>query len=201
MNYFRKYILVIGALFFFTALYAQPEITVNVIKGGYSIKAVFSVKAPLNVAWETLTDYENIPYFVPSISSSKIVEKKDKIIILKQNGIFKFLHIIPIKLRLLMEVKEEKYEKIFFQDMLHKDFDFYEGRWEFSETAGATVITYSLKANPNFPVPGFITRKIFLNEATALVNGITSEIDKRHKIQLEDLQDKNIKPQFRSSIK
>lgn len=158
-------------------LRAQIDISVTSQNNVYMIKATFVTAASTAAARKVLSDYENIPKFVSSVSSSKIIEKKDGYIVVKQegkDGIFLFSKCI----HLLLRIKEEE-NRISFEDTLKKDFTIYNGSWDTVEVESGTLITYSLAAKPDFFLPGIIARESFKQKGKNFCREILSEIDRQ----------------------
>ena len=56
-----------------------------------AIKARATIRAPFALIWQTLTDYENLPAFIPGIKTSRVVERRGNAVIVKQSGHAGFL--------------------------------------------------------------------------------------------------------------
>ena len=68
---------------------------------------------------------------------------------------------------------------IIFEDVLHKDFKFYAGSWALEEISGGCRVRYQIQAAPDFPVPNFIVKGIFMETARNLLEEVRLEIGKR----------------------
>lgn len=72
---------------------AADDWTVDATRRGSSVDvdARATVRAPLVLIWETLTDYENLPRFVPGIRSSRVLQRQAAATVVHQQGEAGFL--------------------------------------------------------------------------------------------------------------
>src|SRR5688572_17932642 len=54
---------------------AEPTVTVRESRGVYAVRATFDVPQPAEVALAVLTDYEQIPRFMPDVRTSVVRER------------------------------------------------------------------------------------------------------------------------------
>jgi len=176
------YYTIIG-LSFFTANLCCDDIDISIDKdaGGFQINATFSTDAPAERVREVLVDYENIPNFASSIVKSKIKTRENGFILLEQIGVQKILPLFSVKVYLLLKIEENK-NRINFEDISRKDFDRYIGYWEINEISSRTVTSYSLTVKPNFYIPNFIAKKIFINKSKKMCREILDEINRNKNI-------------------
>jgi ribosome-associated toxin RatA of RatAB toxin-antitoxin module len=65
------------------------------------VRAHASIDAPLSVVWATLTDYEGLPDFIPSVKRSRIVARNGATTTIEQSGEARFLFLrVPIEVTL-----------------------------------------------------------------------------------------------------
>jgi ribosome-associated toxin RatA of RatAB toxin-antitoxin module len=61
------------------------------------VKVQALISATPQTVWETLTDYERLPDFVPGLKSSKVMERKGSVVTVKQSGTAEFFFFkVPI---------------------------------------------------------------------------------------------------------
>jgi carbon monoxide dehydrogenase subunit G len=67
---------------------ADPEISVIVEKAGeaFVVEATARIQVPLRMAWEVLTDFDNMTAILSNLTSSKIVRRNDNLLLLRQEG-------------------------------------------------------------------------------------------------------------------
>ena len=169
-------------LSFFTANLSCDDIDISIAQeaGGFQINATFYTDAPVERVREVLVDYENIPNFASSIVKSKIKSRENGFILLEQVGVQKILPLFSVKAYLLLKIEESK-NRINFEDVSKKDFERYSGYWEINEISSGTVTSYSLTVKPNFYVPSFIAKKVFINKSKKMCLEILDEINRRKK--------------------
>ncbi len=146
--------------------------------GIYRIKGEFYVQAPLDIAWDVLSDYAHISDFVTNVDSSKILERRKTTLLIAQKLSGKVFFINrSFDLKLLID--ERPQEKISFTDISQKSFLIYKGSWELSRVQGQTRVVYRLKAKPKGWAPWLIGKHAFKSNAEALLKEIRSEIIRR----------------------
>src|SRR5215212_9562457 len=128
--------------------------TVHDERGVYVVSAEFSVPAPAATALATLTDYDNIPRFMPAVKTSTVVERGADYAVVEQECVATFM-LFSKRIHLALEVREHA-GTVRFIDRCGKSFDRYEGAWTVSEIGGHAMIGYQLTAKPSFEVPSFL---------------------------------------------
>jgi hypothetical protein len=58
---------------------------------GVSVQARARIRAPWSVIWETLTDYEHLPQFVPGMRTSRVIQRRGASAVVEQKGHAGFL--------------------------------------------------------------------------------------------------------------
>jgi ribosome-associated toxin RatA of RatAB toxin-antitoxin module len=143
----------------------------------YAIAAHFTVPEPAAVVQAVLTDYANIPRFMPGVRTSRVLEQTDGRVRLEQEAVSKFM-MFSKKVHLVLEV-EEAQGLIRFRDACHKSFVTYEGSWTISAQDTGTMLAYQLTAKPAFGVPGMVLRKLLDRDAREMIDGLRTEIAAR----------------------
>ncbi len=148
------------------AALAAPQALVNIHREGGQI-IVFAraeVAASPRIAWETLSDYERLPDFIPNMSHSRVLERHGDRLTVEQRGEFRFLFFVqPIDVR--MAVRHVPMSRIEAHAVTPVDEDSivsieaFEGRYDIvpAEAKGDTVlIAYSARIVPAFDLPPLI---------------------------------------------
>ena len=78
-----------------------------------------------------------------------------------------------------MKVVEEPFQAISFEDVSHKDFEFYEGTWQIEEVQGGCRVSYALETKRRFAAPGFLARSVFKKNVEELLAEVRAEILRR----------------------
>ena len=154
-----------------------PTISVQEAGGAYTVTAHFSVAEAESVVRDVLTDYANIPRFMPGVRSSEIVHRQVGLVRVRQEAVSSYM-MFSKRVRLLLEV-EEGASVIRFRDRGNESFALYEGAWIIERRGDLTDIRYELTAQPAFSVPGFVLRKLLNRDAIAMIERLRAEIAAR----------------------
>jgi hypothetical protein len=154
-----------------------PNITVREARGVYSVSARFHVSGPPPVAHAVLTDYANIPRFLPDVTSSVVRERADGRVVVEQEAISRMM-MFSKKVHLVLDITETP-GAIRFRDRCGRSFVQYEGAWSLTPREGGTDIVYELTARPSFEVPEFILKRLLKRDSTRTIERLTLEIGAR----------------------
>lgn len=156
---------------------ANPAVIVGEDRGVYQVEARFAVPQPASIVFTVLTDYEQIPRFMPDVRRSTLLEQSNGRAVVEQEANPRFM-IFSRRVHLVLEVVE-KPTAIQFRDRCGKSFSQYEGSWEIGpEEKGATII-YRLTAKPSFDVPEFLLKRLLRRDARQMIERLKSEIAAR----------------------
>ena len=145
--------------------------------GVYAIVARFSVPQPAAVVQAVLTDYPNIPRFMPTVRTSRVLEQADGRVRLEQEAVSKFM-MFSRTVHLVLDV-EESDGSIRFRDGCHKSFVVYDGSWTITPQANGTDLVYELTAKPAFGVPGMVLKRLLERDSREMIDGLRAEITAR----------------------
>jgi len=146
--------------------------------GGYSVQAKFTTCASRRIVWAVLTDYQNLHTFVSTMDKSSIQYRNGNSILVEQQFSARYL-IFKKTFQVRLQVTEDPYRTINFQDILKKNFDFYKGSWQIEEDGGGTHISYSLEFVPNFSAPDSIQTSQSIQSVEKLIRQVGTEIKRR----------------------
>ena len=155
----------------------EPLVSVRERGGAYVVAATFSVPAPPAVVREVLTDYANIPRFMPGVETSRVLNRTEGLVRVEQEAVSKYM-LFSRRVHLVLDV-EESADVIRFRDRCTRSFDQYEGAWTIAPGQGTTEISYALTAKPAFGVPGFVIRRLLDRDARLMIEGLRAEIAAR----------------------
>jgi carbon monoxide dehydrogenase subunit G len=170
-------LLLLGAALPLSAADDQPVISVSESDGRYAVTARFAVPEPPAVVRQVLTDYANIPRFMPDVRRSVIVERDEQRVRVEQEAVSTYM-MFSKKVQLVLDV-EEGDAVIAFRDRCNLSFESYEGSWALHARGAGTLIEYQLFARPAFSVPGFVLRRLLNRDATVMVERLREEIRTR----------------------
>lgn len=155
----------------------SPEVTVRESRGIYSVTARFEIPQTAAVALAVLSDYEEIPRFMPNIRTSVVLERSPGRLLVEQEAISQFM-MFSKKVHLILEVTEE-INALRFVDRSGRSFTSYEGAWRATPKDGGTAITYELTARPAFDVPEFILKRLLKRDSGQMITRLRTEFAAR----------------------
>ena len=146
-------------------------------RGVYHVTARFEVPQLASVAYAVLTDYEQIPRFMPDVRTSIVRERFPDGILVEQEAVARIM-MFSRRIHLLLQVQMSD-RVIRFRDSSGRSFDQYEGDWQLAPHPGGTSITYELSARPCFDVPEFLLKRLLKRDAHKMIDQLRREIAAR----------------------
>ena len=153
------------------------DVKVREEEGTYHVTAAFEVQQSPAAAYAVLTDYEQVPRFMPDVRTSIVRERTVDRILLEQEAVAKLMFFSK-RVQLLLEVRETT-DTITFKDTSGKSFSRYEGRWTLAARGNRTDIRYTLAAKPSFSVPTFVLTRLLKRDAGRMIEGLRAEMARR----------------------
>ena len=165
------------------AVAEQPpaSLTVREEKGVYTVVARFLVDQPPSVALTVLTDYEQIPRFMPDVRTSLVRERGTGWTVVEQEAESRLM-MFSKRIHLVLLIEEQP-DALIFHDRCGRTFVRYDGAWRLSSEDEHTVITYELTAEPSFDVPGVILKRILRRDSGRMIVSLQREIAARAAIR------------------
>ncbi len=164
-----------------TTASAQPSplgVTVHEHRGTYSVVARFAVEQPPAIARMVLTDYEQIPHFMPGVRTSTVLERTAGRSVVEQEAVSSIM-MFSKRVHLVLEI-DERPDTLVFRDRCGRSFERYEGAWRIAAAADdRTIITYELTATPAFDVPGFVLKRLLRRDSAEMIERLQLEIAER----------------------
>jgi ribosome-associated toxin RatA of RatAB toxin-antitoxin module len=167
----------LGATLGAAATGPEPAVSVRERGGAYVVAVRFTVPEPAATVRAVLTDYANIPRFMPGIRTSRVLDRDGGVVRVEQEAVSKYL-MFSKRVHLVLDV-EERAGEIRFQNNCTRSFHIYEGAWRIADSEGVTEVRYELTASPSFNVPGFVLRRLLDRDARAMIDGLRAEISGR----------------------
>ena len=155
---------------------AEPPAVVTVRESGgvYTVTAQLFAKQDPSAALAVLTDYENIPRFLPDVRVSVVRQRGNGHAIVEQEAVSSLL-MLSKRVHLVLDI-EEREDALVFRDVCGRSFERYEGAWHLSPQDGHTVVTYELTAKPSFDAPGFMIARLLRRDSTRMIDSLWREI-------------------------
>lgn len=155
---------------------ASPAATVTVREQGgiYTVAAEFVVEQPQSVVWSVLTDYEQIPRFIPGVHTSVLRNRTTGRALVEQEAVASVM-VFAKTVHLVLEI-DERPDSLTFHDRCGRSFVKYDGAWRFYPKEGLTTIAYELVAKPTFDVPSFMLKRLLRRDSAEMIANIRREI-------------------------
>ena len=156
----------------------RPNVRVREVEKGYVIEAQFVVEAPALVVRRVLTDYEQIPKYMPGVRRSVVLERGEGHLRVEQEAVSRYM-LFSKTVHVVLDVREAGDDLITFRDECGRSFARYEGSWRITEQDGRTVLAYQLTAQPAFAVPSFLVGRVLGRDADDMITHLRAEIVRR----------------------
>ncbi len=151
-----------------------PEVVVEEAHGLYSVTARFHVPQTPAAVLTVLTNYEQIPRFMPDVKTSVVLERTAGGAVVEQEGVSRLL-MFSKRVHLILKI-EETAATVRFRDQCGKSFSLYEGMWTMSAHNGGTDIRYELAARPSFGMPEAILTRLLRRDSGRMIESLRQEI-------------------------
>ena len=143
----------------------------------FAVRAEATVVARVSTVWEVLTDYDNLPRFIPGLSVSAVQRRAGNRVLLEQKGEARFLVFsYPIEVRL--EVLESPSDSITSRGV-GGNLKRMSGRYDLASARGGVLLRYTGEFEPDFglpPIIGTLAVRTMVEEQFA---AIVAEIERR----------------------
>jgi len=137
-------------------------------KGTFQVEARFHTAASAAAVRTVLTDYANIPRFMPDVRTSEVVGRSEGVTTVRQEAVSQYLFFSK-RVSLLLAIDESD-TGIRFRDRSGSSFHLYEGAWTIIPRDDGAEVTYVLTARPAFSVPAFVIRKLLDRDARQMID-------------------------------
>ena len=102
----RMTLLILGVVVPAAAQSPPPSASVREEGGLYAVSAEFSASGSPELVLATLSDYDNIPRFMPAVTRSRIVERSDEHAVVEQEAVASFL-MFSRRIHLTLDVSQQ----------------------------------------------------------------------------------------------
>ena len=145
---------------------------------GVQVTARAVVHAPAELIWQTLTDYDHLPQFVPGIDSSRVLSRQGTQLVVEQKGGARWwFFYYPI--RVTVATTERPYERIDVH-LLQGNLRRLDGGYRIEpQPDGSTQITWQGLIEPDTPLPAFIHTPVLRRSISDQFAGMVREIERR----------------------
>ena len=156
---------------------AESEIRIERSQDAIRINATLRVDAHHRIAWQVLTDYNNMARFVPGMQTSQIVSGPGEALLLKQAGQSGFL-LFALPIKVVVRIAETPLEVIRFE-AVGGSFKNKRGEWRIKGQDDATLLVYQASIAPGFWVPPLIGPAVMGQDVRSELMGLAREMQRR----------------------
>jgi hypothetical protein len=156
---------------------AEPGIRIDRNNAAFRIDASLVVEAHHHIAWQVLTDYDNLAAFVPGLRTSRIVSAPGEPLLLKQTGQSGFLG-FTFPVEFVARLEETPLEAIRFY-AVSGNLERNSGAWRIERLDDMTRVNYRAEIVPGFWVPGVIGAAVIGQDVRNKLVAIDAEMRRR----------------------
>jgi ribosome-associated toxin RatA of RatAB toxin-antitoxin module len=146
--------------------------------GAVEITARAVVRAPAELIWQTLTDYDHLSEFIPGMDSSHVVSRQGGQLVVEQKGNARaWFFSYPI--RVMVASTEHPYQGIDVH-LLQGNLRRLDGGYRIEpQPDGSTQLTWQGLVEPDTPLPAFIRAALLRRSISDQFTGMVREIERR----------------------
>ena len=159
---------------------APGGVIVQEQRGLYRVSARFVVPASPDAVLKVLTDYENIPRFMPDVKRSVVLERGPGRAVVEQEAQARVM-LFSKTIHLRLDIREQAHG-LTFVDTSGESFASYAGGWAVSGGPAETIVVYELEARPAFDVPKFVLVRALRNDSTRMIARLRAEMIARGQV-------------------
>ena len=161
------------------SLAAAAEVTVKVERqeNAFQVEANLLVAVEKGIAWQVLTDYDNLASFVPGMRSSRIVSAPGEPLLLEQKGESGFL-LFRVPIEVVSRVEEAPLNAIRFQSV-SGTLKNQRGEWALEQHDHATRVSYRTNITPGFALPPLIGPAVVGRDVRIMFESVAREMLRR----------------------
>jgi ribosome-associated toxin RatA of RatAB toxin-antitoxin module len=172
-------LLILGALATAPAQ-AAADISVMATAEGTAVQVTARavLHAPVELIWQTLTDYDHLSEFVPGLISSRVVSRQGAQLVIEQKGSAR-LWIFSYPVRVTVATTERPFEGIDVH-LLQGSLRRLDGGYRIEPRPdGSTELIWTGLVEPDDPLPAFIRTPMLRRAISDQFAGMVREIERR----------------------
>jgi carbon monoxide dehydrogenase subunit G len=161
------------------AAYGAGDLAIEVERIGerFSVQARATLDAPAALAWRWLTDYDNLPSFIPGLTASAVLLREANRAMLEQKGEARFLiFTFPIEMRL--EVLESPHAWITAR-AVGGNLRRMNGRYDLQPSGSGVLLRYTGELEPAFDLPPLVGTLALRSMVEEQFSAMVAEIERR----------------------
>jgi ribosome-associated toxin RatA of RatAB toxin-antitoxin module len=143
----------------------------------YVVRASAEMGVPSEIAWEVITDYDNLEKFIPDMSDSHVVIREGNRVVVAQTGKARFLF-FSRSIQVSLEVEETPFTRVTSR-AIAGDFKEMEGSYVLEKQTSGVVLRYDGRLVPDFFVPPLIGTRMVKGVVEGQFRAMVQEIVRR----------------------
>ena len=171
------HLLALCLLWFSAEALAERDVRIARDAETIRIDARLQVNAHHHIAWQVLTDYDNLARFVPGLTSSRIVSEPGAPLQLKQTGQSGFLW-LTLPIEVVVRIEEIPLEAIRFT-AVSGTLKSKSGEWRIEAQGNTTLLIYRASIVPGFWIPPVIGTAMMGQDVRGKLVGVANEMTRR----------------------
>ena len=164
---------------------AAGEVSVEAARKGefIEVRAHALIEAPIGIVWDTLTDYEKLPEFIPGLKKSRLVSRRGASVIVEQSGEARFL-MFSFPIDVTLEALEFPRSSIRVR-ALSGNFRHFEGGYHLEPEPGSNRIALRWVGTiiPDVSLPPLIGEVVMRKRIEDQFVGMVREIERRESLR------------------
>ena len=171
------HLLALCMLWFSAEALAERDVRIVRDADTIHIDAKLRVDVHHHIAWQVLTDYDNLARFVPGLTSSRIVSEPGAPLQLKQTGQSGFLW-LTLPIEVVVRIEEIPLEAIRFT-AVSGTLKSKSGEWRIEAQGNTTLLIYRASIVPGFWIPPVIGTAMMGQDVRGKLVGVANEMTRR----------------------
>lgn len=175
----RRLTIPLAVMLLAAASHAEPALVhVEHENAAFHVQAAATLAADPKTVWRTLVDYDDLPSFIPDMTSSKTLRRAGETAVVEQRGrvgIGPFHRAFDVTL----SVQEQPMNSVAAK-ALAGDFDRFESSYRIQETGdGGTRINYDAMIEPTLSIPSVLGTPVMEHVIRRQFEALLAEITRR----------------------
>ena len=142
----------------------------------YEVLAKFKSFTNICSAWKIITNYEDLPSFLPRITSSKILKnegnKKEVEQVIKET-----IFLFPLHVKNIFLVTEHEVEKKISVKLLSGDLIYYRANWQITNFKGSAAISIHIQLTPTRTQSIILSTKRVRNHFNEMIYSLKAKLN------------------------
>lgn len=159
----------------------EDDIQVRRQGEAWTVEAQFVVPVPPSVAWEVLTDFDNMTAILTNLSSSRVLSRQGQVLQVEQKGLARF-GIFSFAFESLREITLTPRRRIQARGLAGNTRQF-ESDMVLAPLVGGTRFSYRVTMIPDFWLPSLLGPSLLQHEMAEQFSAMAAEMEKRHSVR------------------